>query len=138
MAKRNKPHAVYNAKLDAEHRSVYEAAEELHQALAANAEVGDIRAVAHVLIQQINSHFAGEERMMRASGYPQYDWHKRQHDAIRKRMEEFPEWAEAGDCGRVSELLDFFQAWLRDHTGLHDVMMSAYLRNFERSHNLTS
>ncbi|MBZ5583879.1 MAG: hemerythrin family protein [Acidobacteriia bacterium] len=130
--KRNKPQSVYIPKLDAEHGTIRQAAEDLHQALAAGGEKGDVRAVVHVLMQQINAHFASEERMMRSSAYPSYDWHKRQHDTMRKRMQECEGRADVGDHARVSELLEFFEAWLGDHTGLHDRMMSAYLRNFER------
>jgi hemerythrin len=32
-------------------------------------------------------------------------------------------------------MVDFFRLWLRDHTGLHDRMMAAYLRNFGRAHD---
>ncbi len=130
---RRKPQLVHIPKLDTEHRTLQQAAEDLHQALAAGGEEADIRAVVHVLIQQINSHFSSEERMMRSSEYPSYGWHKRQHDSMRKRMQECEGCAEAGDRDRISELLDFFEAWLGDHTGLHDRMMSAYLRNFERA-----
>ncbi len=133
VVKRNKPQSIYIPKFDAEHQTVREAAEELHEALAAGGEKADVRAVVHVLMQQINAHFASEERAMRSSAYPSYGWHKRQHDTMRKRMEECEGCAEAGDAARVSELLDFFEAWLGDHTGLHDRMMSAYLRNFERA-----
>ena len=136
--KRNKPHEVYHSGLDEEHRSLYEAAEDLHQALAAGQGAADVRAVAHVLMQRISAHFSSEERLMRESRYPQFEWHKRQHDTMRRRMEPCPERLEAGDCAGVAELLDFFEGWLHDHTGLHDRMMSAYLRNFERSQAMAS
>ncbi len=131
--KRSKVHEVFIPQFDEEHGKLHQAAEQLHLALAAGRKPGDVRAVVHVLMQQVNAHFASEERLMRSSAYPAYDWHKRQHDAVRRRMQECEESAEAGDCGRVSELLDFFSDWLEDHTGLHDRMMSAYLRNFERA-----
>jgi len=37
-----------------------------------------------------------------------------------------------GDADGVSEAVDFCKGWLRDHTGLHDRMMSAYLRGYQR------
>jgi hemerythrin-like metal-binding protein len=84
------------------------------------------------LAEHVGAHFAHEERLMRASRYSGYAWHLQSHDAARKRVRLAAERIGAGDASGVSELVDFCRGWLRDHTGLHDRMMSAYLRGYQR------
>lgn len=75
---------------------------------------------------------------MRSSRYPSYDWHKRQHDAARKRVAQFSARVDANETGAISEMASFLAAWLHDHTGLHDRMMAAYLRNYDRARGLAA
>jgi hemerythrin-like metal-binding protein len=133
--KRAKLHSVFIPKLDAEHQKISQAMDELNRTVAAG---GEAHEVLQDLIDDMSAHLAGEERMMRSSEYPSYAWHKHQHDAARKRMKQFTERIEAGESGAVCEMVDFFRLWLRDHTGLHDRMMAAYLRNFGRAHAQTA
>jgi hemerythrin-like metal-binding protein len=84
------------------------------------------------LIIETRKHFSSEERKMRAARYPSYDWHKQQHNAVRKRIKLYGPRIEAGDLEAAKALLEFFTGWLKDHTALTDRMMGAYLRNHER------
>ena len=132
--KRSNVHPVYIPKLDAEHKVIQDAVMELRQTVAVGGLTEQAQAALQGLMYRMSAHLSGEERMMRSSVYPAYAWHKRQHDAARKRVREYAGRARGGDTEAVSELIDFFKVWLRDHTGLHDRMMGAYLRNFDRGH----
>jgi hemerythrin-like metal-binding protein len=134
-AKRPKPNSVYIPKLDAEHNKIAQAMDELNRTVAAG---GEPHEVLQDLIEDMSAHLAGEERMMRSSAYPSYAWHKQQHDTARKRLKAFADRVGAGEPAAVCEMVDFFRLWLRDHTGLHDRMMAAYLRNFARAHDQTA
>jgi hemerythrin-like metal-binding protein len=130
-SKRRSVHSVFTPALDAEHRNISNAIEALRR--MSGEEGGGPLTFLRSLAERIEEHFAGEERLMRSSRYPSYDWHKRQHDAARKRVTEFAARAEANEAGAVSAAASFLAGWLRDHTGLHDRMMAAYLRNYERA-----
>jgi hemerythrin-like metal-binding protein len=123
---------VYFAAFDAEHQEVFDAMEELRLAVAAGAPAERVQSAAQQLAMHVGAHFAHEERLMRASRYSGYAWHLQSHDAARKRVRLVVERAAAGDAPGVSALVDFCKSWLRDHTGLHDRMMSAYLRDYQR------
>lgn len=129
-SKRAKPHSVFIPKLDDEHNRISQAIDELNRTVAAG---GEAHEVLQDLVEDMSAHLAGEERLMRSSAYPAYAWHKHQHDAARKRLKQFSERINAGESAAVCEMVDFFRLWLRDHTGLHDRMMAAYLRNFGRA-----
>lgn len=127
-----KAHSVFVKDFDSEHQLLCASMEQLHQALSAGMEQS-VQPALSKLLEQLGAHLSHEEREMRGSSYPGYDWHKRQHDAARKRVQQFVARVESGDGHAASELLDFFKGWLKDHTGLHDRMMAAYLRNFDRT-----
>jgi hemerythrin len=128
----NKKHEVFVPELDAEHRNIFRAAEELRAASAGDPE--RVRVLLSELVAGAEEHFRHEERLMRASGYPSWEWHKQQHDTVRKRLKTFAGQIEAGDPDALTALLDFLAIWLKEHTSLSDRMMSAYLRNYRRLH----
>jgi hemerythrin-like metal-binding protein len=123
---------VYFPAFDAEHMEVFNTLEELRSAVAGGAPAEIVQAALGRLAEHATAHFAHEERMMRASRYSGYAWHVQSHDAARKRVRMAAELVGSGDASCASELVDFWKGWLRDHTGLHDRMMSAYLRSYQR------
>jgi hemerythrin-like metal-binding protein len=132
--KRKNVSPVYFPALDEEHLEISKVVEELRLAVAkgAGAPAGLVQAAVERLAEHAAAHFAYEERMMRASRYYGYAWHLQSHNAARKRVRLAAERAEAGDASGVSEIVEFCKGWLRDHTGLHDRMMSAFLRGYQR------
>ncbi|HXB67903.1 MAG TPA: hemerythrin family protein [Candidatus Acidoferrales bacterium] len=128
----NDSNAVYLPELDAEHRSLFLIAGELHKALLARTPPERFLAVLRKLLAHTEGHFQHEERLMRAVDYPSYGWHRRQHDTVRKRVKLLAQRAAEGDSEAPMLLLEFLDGWLRDHTAFSDRMMASYLRNRER------
>jgi hemerythrin len=129
-----KANAVFVPEIDDEHRTIYQIAGELQQALSGGAPLFQVQEILHRLIACTEDHLAHEERLMRAGHYESYEWHRQQHDTLRKRMKLFAPQVEAGDAAAGKSLIEFLSRWLHDHTGLTDRMMGAYLRNQERTH----
>jgi len=117
-------HTVFQPEFDAEHRELFRLGDELQRAVQAGAEPQTIDEAIRLLAAEIESHFAHEERLMRSSRYSGYEWHKRQHDSARQRVQALAAEPEA--------LLRYLAGWFRDHTGVADRMMSASLRNAGR------
>jgi hemerythrin len=128
----SKAHAIDVPELDAEHRSLYRAADELNRAIAAGAPPDKLLSTLRGLTAVVEDHLAHEERLMRSAQYPSYAWHKLQHDTVRKRMKKYLPAIEHGEEEAGVELLTFLSGWLRDHLGLTDRMMGSYLRNHRR------
>lgn len=125
-------HSVYLPELDAEHRAIYRLGDELHKALLAGAETAQLQPIMVSLWESAEQHFRHEERLMRAVHYSAFAWHKRQHDAARKRAKALAKRIEGGDSAAAEDLLQFLSDWLRDHMAVADRMMSAFLRNYLR------
>jgi hemerythrin-like metal-binding protein len=60
-------------------------------------------------------HFAHEEQVMRAAGYPDFPAHKGEHTALVKKVQEFQEKVAEGQATVTIELLEFVQNWLSGH-----------------------
>jgi hemerythrin len=70
---------------------------------------------------------------MRAAGYGLMSWHKRAHDAARKRVARLIQRIERDDPQAGSALVEYLSQWLRDHMRLPDMMLGAFLRNQRRT-----
>jgi hemerythrin len=127
-----KANAVFLPEVDAEHRNLFNLADEVRAAVVAKSDTAQVPETLRALIAAIEDHFSHEERQMREAHYPSYAWHKQQHDTLRKRMSQSVPPIESGDGEAAILLLEFFSGWLRDHTALSDRMMGAYLRNYQR------
>jgi hemerythrin len=126
---------IYLPEIDAEHRSIFLIAAELEKALHSRTTPEKFRAILRNLLAHTEEHFRHEERLMRAVNYPSFEWHKRQHDNVRKQAKGMARRIAGGDTDAPSLLLEFLAGWLRDHTGLTDRMMASYLRNYEREYH---
>ena len=125
-------HSVYLPEIDAEHRAIYRLGDELHKALLAGGGPAQLNPILENLLESAERHFRHEESLMRAMHYTALGWHKRQHDAARKRAKALAKRIAGGDAAAAEELLQFLSVWLRDHMAVADRMMGAYLRNYLR------
>jgi hemerythrin len=133
LLKWSKSHAVFVPEIDNEHKEIFQAAGELQQALSSAAALFQVQEILHRLVACTEDHFAHEERLMRTGHYAALEWHKQQHDTVRRRMRKIVPQVERGDAESGAALIKFLSSWLRDHTGLTDRMMGAFLRNQQRA-----
>jgi len=129
-----KAHAVYLPQVDAEHRNLLRMAEELYQAVRTGSEATRVQELVRPLLAGIEEHFAHEERLMRDVACPEYDWHKLQHDTLRKKAQLLMDEMDADALEAARRFLEFLARWFRDHCSLTDRMMGSHVRNFERFH----
>ena len=84
------------------------------------------------LVDYTKYHFEREEKMMRETGYTDYEPHKQQHDAMIARVGGFMEAYEKDREGTVEELAEFLKDWLLKHIAGTDQKYSGHLQ----SHNI--
>jgi hemerythrin len=125
-------HAVFVAEIDDEHKEIYETLSELQKAVGRHNASSAMAEVLQELVSRIEDHFAHEERLMRAARYSSLGWHKTTHDSARKRVAQIASRIGAGDKAAGQALVEYLNAWLHDHTRLHDTMLGAFLRNHRR------
>lgn len=73
-------------------------------------------------------HFAREERLMRAVGYPQLDAHRAEHAAFAVHIEGMRKGAVLGaDVAAAMALLEYLKSWLNHHVLILDMDYKPYL-----------
>ena len=123
---------VFVAGIDEEHEAIGRIVDEMAAGLCRAAPKKDLVRITRRLVDCVEKHFAHEERLMKTERYESFDWHKRQHNAARKRLREFVRPVEKGDDVAAGVMITFLSAWLEGHAGLADSMMGAFLRNRKR------
>ena len=124
-------YSIFISEIDAEHRTMFRLVDELATALDSHSHHARSE-VLEALVSQMQRHFEHEERLMRASRYDAFAWHKRQHNGARRQVRQFIKRIEEGDRKAGAELHQCLTSWLLTHIPVTDRMMAAYLRNFER------
>jgi len=123
---------VFVTEIDDEHKEIFEAASNLQKALISQSPLQEISKLMQRLVSSVSAHFAHEERLMRGARYGSVSWHKKSHDAARRRVGQFAARVERGDAEAGRELIEYLTSWLHDHTSMADRMMGAFLRNQQR------
>jgi hemerythrin len=126
----SKTYVIYVPEFDEEHKGVFEAADALARAVTVPTATPEIQALVELLLARMAGHFAHEERMMRGSSYPSFEWHRRQHDTARARVGALEADLRRGDRKAVRALLPFLAEWTDAHIRIADRMMAAYLQNY--------
>jgi hemerythrin len=127
-----KAHAVFLPQVDAEHRNLCRLAEQLQQTIASGARAPRIQSEIQSLLEAIEEHFAHEERLMKAAACESCEWHKQQHNTLRRKGKRMRAAFAAGDRDAPEDFLAFLAHWFHDHMALTDRMMGAQLRNRDR------
>ena len=125
--------AVFVTEIDDEHKEIFEAVSDFEKELTNRGPLPEVSKLMQRLVDSMAGHFAHEERLMRAARYGSLRWHKKAHDAAKKRVGRFVLRIGQGDIQAGSELVGYLTSWLHDHTRLADRMMGAFLRNQRRS-----
>ncbi|HEY1242154.1 MAG TPA: hemerythrin family protein [Bryobacteraceae bacterium] len=123
---------VFVPQLDAEHQKLFQDAEGIRLALSRGMDAGQVGLHMWRLTRSFSAHIAGEERLMRSSRYPAFQWHERQHHAGRNKLARLTEASHRKDERIAGEALEDFARWMRDHVNLADRMFAAHLRNDRR------
>jgi hemerythrin-like metal-binding protein len=113
--------------VDLEHREMIGLINEAHERLEGSAEPGAIEAMLGEIHAGIAAHFALEERLMRESGYGEYQAHKDDHerllDQIMDLMDDYANDPQAGRERLQSGLSD----WFTGHFASFDARMHGAL-----------
>jgi hemerythrin-like metal-binding protein len=134
----NSQYEVFVPEIDAEHQAIFRIGAELQQAMVAEAPTERMSEIVRGVMAAVEDHFRHEERLMRKARYLGRDWHKKQHDGVRRNLKEYAKRVAEDDRQASKEMLEYLSHWLHDHTAVTDRMMTACLRNFERRQNSPS
>lgn len=76
-------------------------------------------------------HFETEEELMKKAEYPDFEIHKKEHIALKNRVEKYVALVEKGDISQIQEILEFLQTWLIQHIGKSDHAYIPYVKKIQ-------
>jgi len=123
---------VYEPQMDADHQKLFADAEGVRQSLVFGKPASQIGFQLWHLAKSFSAHVSSEERLMRRSRYPAFQWHEEQHRAGRTKIARLTQAAHRNDELGLRDGLQDFARWMQDHVRLADRMFAAHLRNHER------
>jgi hemerythrin len=103
---------------------------ELVDALVAAVTRGEDEAAQELLlrlVEETSDHFAAEQELMRASGFPDFGAHVEEHDALLRQVSALLTSHSIGEDRSTLELAGSLKAWLEAHIRGKDRILAAYL-----------
>lgn len=102
--------------VDHEHRQLFEIAGRLYDALEKGTDaMGAARAAVAELFDYTATHFANEEALMEAAGYPELEDHRKLHRHLLARARDMEMRTEFDEQYAPLELNQFIYNWLVEH-----------------------
>ena len=111
----NNDFSVSINEIDSQHKIIIELINEVDEAAKSPDEHEKLAHILQELINYTKTHFAVEESLMRIFNYPEYVSHKRKHDLLIYRINNFQEQFNKGNNFITKELHFFLQDWLIKH-----------------------
>jgi hemerythrin len=113
--------------MDAQHQKLVAMVNQLHDAMAVGKGNEMIGPILTGLVDYTKSHFAAEERLMSAHGYPTLPAHKVEHENLVKQVGEIVAKFKAGKTMISVSVMNFLRDWLMGHIKGSDKGYGMYL-----------
>lgn len=117
-----------NEAIDSQHRSLFVLANELQDAVEAESPDADtVTDCVWRLADYVMQHFADEQELMEASGYPELPVHRSMHDQLTGETMRITARMMNDEPLSAAELAPLVTRWLRDHIGAADKRFAAFV-----------
>lgn len=122
-------YSVNIREIDEQHKQLVAMINELHEAMMQQRGQDVLGGLLNNLVSYCNNHFATEERLMEAHGYPDYAPHKTKHKKMTAKVLELNNDLKSGKRNITIEVSQFLKDWLDKHILGTDKKYAAYLNS---------
>lgn len=113
--------------IDSDHKALIDLINLLHESISGERSTQSLQDVFDRLIAYTEIHFAREEKVMQACGFPGLTPHQDEHAEFTERVYEIRTKLQAGDDSPISdELLVYLKRWLNAHILIQDMAYKPY------------
>ncbi|CAB1368154.1 bacteriohemerythrin [Denitratisoma oestradiolicum] len=115
--------------IDQEHRQLVDIAGDIYDSLGSNEVTAQAaaRSAAARLLAYTVTHFASEEALMEAAGYPELEAHRQLHQQLLHQANDMAMRAELGDQYVPGDLSHFIYVWLVKHIQAQDKRFGEFM-----------
>ena len=115
------------AEIDKQHQKLVDMINSLHEAMRQGQGNSVLGPLVSGLIDYTATHFASEEKLMEAAGYPMLDEHRKLHRHLLSQARDMEMRAEFGEQYVPVELSHFLYNWLIDHIQANDKKFGEFM-----------
>jgi len=108
-------YSVNIREIDDQHKKLIGMVVQLNDAMRQGKGKQALGEVLRDLIQYTRTHFAAEERLMEANGYPEYESHKAKHESMTRKVADIYREYQDGKATITLEVMSFLENWLDKH-----------------------
>ncbi|SDE97696.1 bacteriohemerythrin [Rhodospira trueperi] len=102
--------------IDRDHRVLVDLLNQAYDCIGAEEEASTLGSVLNTLVDYTQYHFAREERLMQAAGFPELALHREMHQKLSQRARESrSEYLRNPGSVNAREVMEFLRSWLIDH-----------------------
>jgi hemerythrin len=117
-----------HAQIDGQHASLFEAVNQLHDAMRAGSSRQELGRILAFLRTYTIEHFQAEEAFMRDTGYPGLEGHRAEHDKLVQQVEDLEQKHAAGSMTISLTVMTVLRTWLEHHISEEDRKLVDHLR----------
>lgn len=114
--------------IDAQHKNLVNMINSLYEAMTSGKGKDIVPKIIKDMFGYAVTHFSTEEKLMQQYGYPEYEAHKREHEAFVKKVQEFNAELLKGNITITSNVANFLKTWLVNHIQVTDKKYGPFLR----------
>ena len=123
----NESLSVKIADIDAQHEKLINFVNELDVAMNEGKRKEVVSGIFCSLVQYTQTHFAAEERLLAALGFPNLPAHHSEHEKLLVKLMEIREKFQTGRLNLTVPVMSFLNAWLIHHIQVMDMEYSDFL-----------
>ena len=125
---------IGNDVVDAQHKELFHIVNDFSNAYYNGKGIDVIENTLNFLLEYTVKHFADEETLQWSSEFPEYEEHKKLHDAFKEKAVEMAEKLKAEGPSRVliMRIISVVGGWLVNHVAKEDKKIGDYLNEKSR------
>jgi hemerythrin len=123
----NDKYSVNIREIDEQHKRLVAMMGELHTAMLQGQGKQALGKILNGLIAYTASHFATEERLMKAHGYPEFEEHRDIHAKMTNKVLDIQKQYQDGKINITMETMKFLEDWVAKHIMGTDKKYGPYL-----------
>ena len=114
--------------IDEQHKKLVGMVNKLHKAMRMQKGTGELGGILKGLAEYTVMHFGTEEKLFKKFNYPQYESHRKIHEALVSQVLDIQKDFEAGKATITMDLMDFLSDWLKNHIMKTDMEYAPFLK----------
>ncbi|MBP2134341.1 hemerythrin [Methanomicrobium sp. W14] len=101
--------------IDEQHKKLVSQINALHDGMRSGKGKDALEKTLKELAEYTQYHFGTEEKYMKKFGYPDYEKHKKEHDAFVAKVVDFQDSFSSGKLGLSIDVMKFLSGWITGH-----------------------